>query len=211
LWTFFNNDLLESASAEEFITSGKSDYKATSSEDLQLDFPFTLRSVQFLAKLLKPELGMLANSGTQPFDNGQIKILLSRYPWDTSDPTDPDVQRGWKLTEDALNQAQELAARSGATLIVIFIPTREHVYWPLIESEMPDVSVDQLDAVAARLETFCAERDILYLNLLEPLRERGLAGNILYFPGDGHWNVEGHEVAAQAIYEYLLEQNLLVQ
>jgi hypothetical protein len=213
LWTFFVNDLPESAGAEEFITSGRTDYKEWAMEAGMaggaMGFPLNTRTGQLIAALLNPDLFLLPDSGSGVFDNGTFRIRYGLYPWMMTDPTDPKVRRGWELTEAALLQAQSLAAENGAQLVVIFVPSREHVYWPYLEGVMQVVSVAQLDAAEARLAELSRDADIAYLSLLPGFLEQALAGKMLYFPNDGHWNAQGHDLAAQLIYEDLHSRGAL--
>lgn len=45
------------------------------------------------------------------------------------------------------------------------------------------------------------------LDLMSVLRPH--SGDQLYFTEDTHWNVEGNRLAAEAIYRYLIENDLL--
>jgi len=208
LWAFFANDLPESAGAEAFITSGKTDYKAEAARDSELPPLLQLRTVQLLAVLAQPDLALLANSG-QPFEQGSLKMRISDYPWRMTDPADPEVERGWQLTADALAETAQLAAENGAQVMVIFIPAREHVYWQNIATAMLEQDVAQLDDAAARLGEIAAANGFAYLNLLDGFRQRAENGELLYFPSDGHWNVAGHELAAQLIDDALRSQGWL--
>jgi hypothetical protein len=211
VWAFFGNDLPESAHSEEFINSGQTDYKSWAQErgerQADLAFPFNLRIVQMIPLLTDPMLE--PGSGGEIFDNGEMRMLVNKYAWDKTDPTLPEVQRGWELTEEALNQAGELAREEDASLVVVFIPNREHVYWPLIQHMLEGVNISQLDDVAAHLGRICEAADIYYLNLLPGFREQALEGTMLYFPSDGHWNEAGNDLAAMLIYEKLLAEGLL--
>ena len=213
LWTFFVNDLQESAGAEAFVRSGNQDFKNWAMESGMgggsLNFPLNTRTGQLVAALLNPDLFLLPDSGSGILDNGTIRIRYSQYAWKMTDPSDPIVQRGWELTEAAMNEARFLASSEGVELIVVFIPTREHVYWPYLEPVMEGVTSDQLDQVEARLNEMCSKSDIAYINLLPGFRERALAGEVLYFPNDGHWNAKGHALAAQLIYANLSARSLL--
>ncbi|MCC6616826.1 MAG: SGNH/GDSL hydrolase family protein [Anaerolineae bacterium] len=202
LWAFFANDLPESTGAESFITSGRTDYKAEAERDSELPLPLQLRTVQLLAVLAQPDLALLANSG-QPFERGSLKMRISDYPWRMTDPADPEVQRGWQLTEDALAETAQLAAENDAQVMVIFIPAREQVYWPEIADVMSDFDVAQLDDTATHLGEIANANGFAYLNLLDGFRAQAESGEMLYFPSDGHWNVAGHELAAQLIEDAL--------
>ena len=211
LWAFFGNDLPESAGAEAFLASEKTDYKGWVEESNRLTFPLNLRVFQLAAALINPELFLLSDSGDRIFEDGELRMRAGRYAWDVSDPNHPEVQRGWELTEAALIEAQGLAAQHDATLVVVFVPCREHVYWPYIKGLMKDVDIQQLDDVEARLRAFCEAHGIAYLNLLPGFQSQAMKGEILYFPADGHWNVAGHELASQIIYDMLLREELLSQ
>jgi hypothetical protein len=213
LWTFFVNDLPESTGAEEFISSGRRDFKEWAMEagmaGGSLDFPLNTRTGQLIAALLNPDLFLLPDSGSGVLQSGTLRIRYSQYPWRMTDPSDPNVQRGWELTEAALLEARALASEDNALLVVVFVPSREHVYWPYLEAVMRRVSVAQLDDLESRLEELLRDSDIAYLNLLPGFREKALAGETLYFPNDGHWNAQGHDLAAELIYANLQARGAL--
>ena len=209
LWAFFVNDLPESAGAEAFISSGKTDYLAQYEAQNQTSPLLSLRSLEVLAALFNPELFVLPDSGSTVYDDGQLKMRLSDYAWRMSDPADAEVQRGWALTEAALLKAQLLATANGARLIVVFIPAREHVYWAEVGAHLPDLEVAQLDSVATHLEQFTAAHEIGFLDLLPGFRAEAEQGHMLYFAADGHWNQAGHQLAARLIDDYLSQQGLL--
>lgn len=209
LWAFFYNDLPESAGAEEFIQSGEPDYLSWIREQQpRPGFPYNLRVLEFLLALTNPELFLLPNSGDREFDNGEFKMRVGSYSWDVSDPENPQVQRGWELTEQALEQAHDLAMQNGAELVIVFVPSREHVYWPIVKQSLPEFDVDQLDAVSTRLRDIATTQGLHYLDLLPGFRAAADAGEMLYFPSDGHWNPPGHQLAANLIHQFLLEQEL---
>ncbi len=213
VWAFFGNDLPESAAAEEYLASGEADYRAWVLQGrIPMDappFPVNLRTVQLLASLVDPELLLLPGSGDRVFDDGELRMRCGTYAWEATDPAQPEVQRGWDLTEAALIEASELAQMHNATLVVLFVPNREHVYWDRIAGLMGDVDVQQLDDVETRLAAICEAQEIEYLSLLPGFQSRASSGQMLYFPQDGHWNEEGHDLAARLVYDFLLERGLL--
>jgi len=215
LWAFFVNDLAESAGAEQFIRSGNQDFKEWAMETGMagdsLSFPLNMRTGQLIAALLNPDLFLLPDSGSGVLDTGTFRIRYSQYPWDMADASDPHVQRGWELTEAALLEARALAAENQALLVVVFVPSREHVYWPYLQAVMQGVKGEQLDSAEARLGQLCRTAHIAYVNLLPGFREQALGGQILYFPNDGHWNTRGHDLAAQLIYADLQARGVIPQ
>lgn len=213
IWGFFGNDLPESADAERFLASGESDYLSWNQvgrfRAQDLPFPWNLRSLQFAAALSDPQLFLLPGSGEELYEGPELTMRYGGYAWETTDPNRPEVQRGWELTEAAFVRAKTLADEHDARLVIFYIPAREHVYWPYLEEQATDLDISQLDEVEARLADLCARHDIDYLNLLPGFREHALAGEMLYYPQDGHWNALGHHLAAQLIHAYLVDHELI--
>ena len=212
LWTFFINDLSESARAEEFIQSGHSDFKLWLKEENPnpwSKFPLNSNTVQFFASYFLPDFFALTHTSGRIVNVGQFKMRVNQFPWDMTNPENPDVQRGWELTELSLIETQALAVQNNATLVVIYIPSRELVYWPQIMQSMEEFDINQLENVELQISSIAKNNGIIYLNLLPSFRAAANEGKLLYFYSDGHWNIAGHTLAAREIYAFLLEEHLL--
>jgi len=60
------------------------------------------------------------------------------------------------------------------------------------------------------LDTSICARTIPYLDLrLAFRREADKAGELLHFPFDGHWNAEGHALAAAEIEAWLMAREVI--
>ena len=55
-------------------------------------------------------------------------------------------------------------------------------------------------------ERICRELGIPYLNLSDGFHRISKGRRVFCFPHDGHWNVRGHELAAEFIYQELLQK-----
>lgn len=116
---------------------------------------------------------------------------------------------GWPLTQQALQDTLAQLDQTGATLVIIIVPSKEQVYWPQFQQVgnfPPDYSVDQL---VEPLRQFCALAKLHCLDLTPSLRAEAQQGGQLYFPIDIHWNAAGHTLVAQAVEAYLRRENLL--
>lgn len=131
---------------------------------------------------------------------------------------------GWELTRTALRQMKADCDRNGSTFVLMFIPAKAAVYWPLTErsfapaplqeavnfycryNHMPlpieEVRANRL-AQNAVLQAFCAQEKIPMLDLTPSLEREADAGRELYFPDDTHWNAEGHDLAARELAKFL--------
>jgi len=132
--------------------------------------------------------------------------------------------RGWELTQTALRQMKADCDRDGSTFVLMFIPAKAAVYWPLTErsfapaplqeaanfycryNHMPlpieDVRSNRL-AQNALLQAFCAQEKIPMLDLTLSLEREVEAGHEMYFPDDTHWNAGGHDLAARELAKFL--------
>ena len=116
---------------------------------------------------------------------------------------------------------------------VIFIPSKEQIYYPYIyESsrnlfnqsfhrtvidndnrvvlEGATLAREDVDAYIARLgEQRDAMRELaqlhgwLFIDLLEPFEQATAQEQLLYYRYDGHWNQDGHNLAAQVIADFM--------
>ena len=72
---------------------------------------------------------------------------------------------------------------------------------------MRDMEWD-LDQPNARLERFCRQQDIPFLSLEPRFREETIQkGRRLHWKYDGHWNVEGNDLAGRLIADFILRLN----
>ena len=144
-----------------------------------------------------------------------------------SSRADIERSRGWELVRGTLSRMRDVCAQKGSRLTVMFIPSKDEVYWPLVErslgSEKLQESIDfvssynhmQLrvaDIHANRLSQnellreFCASAGISFLDLTPSLESAATSGRAVYFPDDAHWNAAGHEIAAQELARFLAAQ-----
>jgi hypothetical protein len=135
--------------------------------------------------------------------------------------------RGWELTQAALRQMKADCDQGQSAFVLMFIPSKSEVYWPLTERSfaparlqeavdfydrsnhvslrVEDVHVNRL-AQNAMVQAFCAQEKIPMLDLT-PLLEREVEdGHEVYFPDDTHWNAHAHDLAARKLAEFLATQ-----
>ncbi|NJN55434.1 MAG: hypothetical protein HC804_12170 [Anaerolineae bacterium] len=130
---------------------------------------------------------------------------------------------------------QALTEAQGARLLVVFIPSKEHVLWSRVWDEV-DVnnvlertvtvrlsegdhgrllfqptylSYDQFSANQQAqeklLSDFTNDAGIEFLNLTPLFWQKSIETGELYHYADPHWNQAGNQLAADAIADYLQE------
>lgn len=138
-----------------------------------------------------------------------------------------ETSRNYPLLTETILQARELSEASGARFLLVYIPTKAHVYLPYLndpkvlgrvlvdvqtvglnkagfleftsQTATPDLVHKQMGDQEGVLADFAAEHDIAFLDLTSHFQAEADAGAELYIPFDTHWNQRGHDLAAQVI------------
>lgn len=129
-------------------------------------------------------------------------------------PTPARIEYGIELTDALLERIQSVAVGNGAEVALVLIPLEyqesDRTFEAFVDSSTltaADMDFDQ----PQRLVTEVAERrGIPVIDLLPGVRS-WIAdhGESLYIEGDGHWNQQGHRLAADVVTEELIEAGLV--
>lgn len=121
----------------------------------------------------------------------------------------PEVKRGWFITQKLLEKARDLASKNGFKLTMFIIPTIYQVdtesFSNLIAAhQLSDSELDR-DKPIEEMLSLLEKEEILTINLLPDFRSHQgkLLGQQLYIPDDGHFSKEGHKLAASVVSRYL--------
>ncbi len=150
----------------------------------------------------------------------------------TTPRADIEASQGFRLATDALRKASAIAAVNGSRFTLVYIPTKERVYLPLLRDRQDlvdralagaftegigpdgqlgpsatpadaDTLFAHIDDQAAALAEFAAREKITLVDLTPAFREAAAGGETLYNFADRHWNAEGHKLAAKVLGEHL--------
>lgn len=106
-----------------------------------------------------------------------------------------ELEKSWDITKDVLKKINALAKSIGVPFVIIRIPFLYDVY---NQGE---------DKVSKILAEFAKENNINVCDPLMVLRKN--KGSDLYYPADGHWKSQAHKLAADEVYNYLVNNNFL--
>jgi lysophospholipase L1-like esterase len=104
-------------------------------------------------------------------------------------------RREFQLVLQALVDLQALAHQQGASVLVVFQPTKEEVYLPLLGKPVANLS--------APLRVALDTHGIAYLDLTAAFGQCARAGKRLFFEVDAHANEQGHRLIAQEVLAHL--------
>jgi hypothetical protein len=126
-------------------------------------------------------------------DGGRLQLRPSNLESNTVN--DRPGNPVFDLVLGALERMQAIAQQNGTCMIVVFQPSKEEVYLPLLDGTAPDAGAPLRPALDAD--------GIRYLDLLPAFRARAEAGAQLFFETDGHPNRQGYQLIADEIGAYL--------
>lgn len=127
----------------------------------------------------------------------------------------PPEARAWRTVEALMLATRDEAERQGARYALVVVPSKWQVYkddWRSLLSAIGETDDERwvLRGPNRRLTQLAESHGVPVLDLLPALREAARTGNErLYFPVDIHWTDAGHDVAANAVAEFLLADELL--
>jgi len=128
------------------------------------------------------------------FPNG---TRLELFPGDFASKTvgAQPGRREFQLTLQALQRIHSIATANGTHVLVIFQPSKEEVYLPLLGDPLPDP--------ARPLQAALDKIGIGILDLTPIFRQRAEAGEKLFFEVDGHPNARGYALIAELVLSHL--------
>jgi len=127
-----------------------------------------------------------------------LDLHYNRFALTRDDVTGEEVESHWARSLDYLDRLYRLLHDEGIPMILVSYPYGHQastLEWRDGRHHYGFGS-DKVygDHPARRLSEFAAERGITFVSLFDAFREH--ADGSLYFPGDGHFTVAGHALAA---------------
>jgi lysophospholipase L1-like esterase len=126
-------------------------------------------------------------------DGGRLQLAPAVYA-DNQELAQPG-HPNFRLVVDAVEKTRALAERGGSKFLALLVPTKEEVYLPLLDEEMPLATAP-----------FAAHFDatgLPYLDLTPDFQARAREGERLFFEVDGHPNEAGYRLIAEVVLEHL--------
>lgn len=167
--------------------------------------------------------------------HGDLEMAFFSYyfAWLSVDRESIEASQNFELVKETLLQARDLSEESEARFLLVYVPTKEHVYLPYLnDAELrarvfvdvpmmgldeagflqftdkhvtPELILQHSDDQSELLADFAAQHNIHYLDLTPAFQAEAGSGKELYYPFDTHWNQLGHNLAANTIHEYINE------
>ncbi|HXH10136.1 MAG TPA: SGNH/GDSL hydrolase family protein [Alphaproteobacteria bacterium] len=101
----------------------------------------------------------------------------------------------FQLVLDTLERIDSLAKAHQTHCVILFFPSKEEVYLPRLDENVPDLAAPFIPELR--------KRGIAYVDLGPSFRARAAAGEKLFFEVDGHPNEHGYALIAEVVVTYL--------
>lgn len=107
-------------------------------------------------------------------------------------------------------ESRDKAAEADVHFLLVFAPVKFRVYHDLCRfAPTTDPARWIVNDLPQRIAAWAQEHNLPFLDLTSALRAAAADGRLVYFLDDGHWNGEGHAVAAEQIAQWLRTANWL--
>jgi hypothetical protein len=127
----------------------------------------------------------------------------------------PVYTKAWNNTQRILERLRNEVTGMGSKLVVFTVPAQNEVDVRAMKKAVKNVGEPGIICLEnasgyTRLQDILHELDIEYTDLLPAFRNfMQNGGRSPFHRRDGHWNKAGHNIAANAVFSFLLKKNLL--
>jgi hypothetical protein len=201
IWMFYEgNDLSDARSYDQFIRARPSFRSRVAARS------FTRNALNFFRLRLRTLPPAASASAIVPTWRGKVTYYFIDADAFSARSLTSDGLAGLHLTAEALASADRLSAAQGARMLFVYIPDkfrvlRDYASFPP-ESVCRYWGANDLPERVRRMVA-AASPAAGYLDLTRALSAAAANGNPPYYSDDGHWNSEGHRIAAEEIHRYL--------
>jgi SGNH hydrolase-like domain, acetyltransferase AlgX len=116
----------------------------------------------------------------------------------------------WQALDALLIEFQHLCRTSGILPVLLYLPTKSQIYaeyatersgrrFVQAAARQHPIRTNMVEAIT----TMAQRIELPLINLLPHFERQAETGNLLYYPFDTHWNVEGIQAAAEYIWHEL--------
>jgi hypothetical protein len=171
-----------------------------------------INEIPWLASILW-KIG-LEKYNPKPSETTKNDIFIDDYVF--SEEYSPEWENAWEVTKALILRISEELKENKIGFLVVIIPSEYELrpdFWDEYLKNYPSVTLEfDLEKPERILSDFLRSNNIDYLLLSPEFKEyTNNTGERLHwhYKYDGHWNANGHALAAQLIYKKLLDDNLV--
>lgn len=223
---FAGNDLRDNESFAEMISQGLTSHDRLHRGKNPLDYSLVFRLLQYISEATTADPVISCHYPVIAHTDSPTPVAFYRkfLPILGADRDSLLESEGLQLIKQSISEMASALASYGAELLLLYIPQRAELYWSyldeaskamIVEVESRDSHLTDLDKIDDNLSVqrdvmkqLAADLDVSFLDLTTPLADAIRAGQSPYFFADTHWNQQGHNIARNALLDFLNRSNL---
>ncbi len=129
---------------------------------------------------------------------------------------DFNLNKALDITKILFSELSNLAGKFGAKFAVFLIPSPYQLmdHYPdkisrLIKTKVTKEERKTDEMIFGEISSYLKQNGIFTIDPLSGFVEEAKLGNVNYFDFEYHWNIEGNRLAANIMFDYLVENNLV--
>ncbi len=219
---FGGNDLSDNDFFQAHLATGRSRYDSVFHNHPPGDLLVSLHIFLYLRDALFPAPNGDCHYPTDP--PTEVAFFDRFLPLLALDQETLAESESWQITRASISEMAQVLAARGARLLLLYIPQKAELYWQdlsdtskeeivaALREQGKNVSIEAIDrnlsAQRDLLQAFAAQAGLDSLDLTAALRAAARAGQPPYFFADTHWNQQGHNIARNALLDFLNSSTL---
>lgn len=223
---FAGNDLQDTARFSEMQRAGMNWHDVTHRGKRLLDYSVVFRLLQFVSETTtsSPKTSCHYPMMAQTDPPTPVAFYRKFLPVLGADEQTLHNSEEFRLTKTSVSEMAAALKLTGAELLLMYIPQKAELYWDYLDDESKQTIIDvesrdrqllglqnidtNLSAQREAMRQLAVEIGIAFLDLTPALAESIRSGQSPYFFADTHWNQLGHDIARNALLDFLNRSNL---
>ena len=223
---FAGNDLKDTAKFAEMLRAGMNRHDLAHSGKNPLDYSVVFRLFQFLSETTtaRPEAECHYPMMARTDPPTPLAFYRKFLPLLGMDKQALRNSEQFQLTKTSIAEMAAALQAFDAEFLMMYIPQKAELYWNYLDDENKQTIIDvesrdrQLSGLQDIDMNLSVQRDAMrelaqelglsFLDLTPSLAQAIGAGQSPYFFADTHWNQVGHDIARNALLDFLNQSNL---
>ncbi len=223
---FAGNDLKDTARFAEMLRAGMNRHDLAHSGKSPLDYSVVFRLLQFLSETTtaEPEAGCHYPMMARTDPPTPLAFYRKFLPLLGMDKQSLRNSEQFQLTKTSISEMAAALQEFDAEFLLMYIPQKAELYWDYLDDESKQTIIDvesrdrQLSGLQDIDMNLSVQRDTMrdlaeeigasFLDLTPSFAQAIRSGQSPYFFADTHWNQVGHDIARNALLDFLNQSNL---
>ena len=223
---FAGNDLNDTRFFADMQRAGLTRQAIAHRGKTALDYSVVFRLLQFLSEVAAPDAAAECHYPVAAQTDPPTPVAFYRQflPLLSRDKASLLQSEELRLARESIDEMRSALEASAGRLILMYIPQKAELYWRYLDAATKEMIIDvesrnrnltglemiddNLSAQRDVMREIAGELDIAFLDLTPPLAAAIADGATPYFFADTHWNQDGHNIARNALLDFMNRSNL---